>query len=434
MKAKNRFDEQLILAITWLFAVMLEQFWGNFIDWLNGLTIIDFLLIFWPLILIDFTRSILKCVLLLLHALVIKFKRKKQLWEYFAPSVSIIIPAHNEEKVIERAIISALEVDYSNKEIIVVDDGSADRTYHVAYPYAQRGLIKLLRRRTASGSKAGALNYGILFASGDIIITVDADTLLERNAIREAVKHLADPQVSAVSGNVRILAGEHGGRNLLVKLQAYEYLLSLELGRRFNSLIGTLLIISGAFGAFWKSHVEHLGHYDKDTITEDFDITVKMRKLGKRLVFAESAIAWTFCPETWRDWVRQRIRWTRGQVETLRKHSDIFSKRKFDFRLVASVYDMVFTDIILLFIRFSWLLFIGICLSSAFVYALLLSVVFYIAIEFLTIITAGFLSPRKEDLKKAYLAPLIVLFYRPFYAVVRLKAYLDWLLKRQSRW
>ncbi|MGB9915107.1 MAG: glycosyltransferase family 2 protein [Candidatus Bathyarchaeales archaeon] len=176
--------------------------------------------------------------------------------------------------------------------------------------------------------KSGALNYGILFASGEVIVTMDADTLLERNAIQEAVKRLANPSVSAVSGNVRVLSGEHGGRNLLVKLQAYEYLLSLELGRRFNSIMGTLLIISGAFGAFWKRSVEQLGQYDKDTITEDFDITIKMRKLGKRLVFAENAVAWTFCPETWRDWIRQRLRWTRGQVETLNKHRDIFFKEE----------------------------------------------------------------------------------------------------------
>ena len=424
----------MIFAAACFSMLIFESFWRNFIGWLSSLTLIDFLLVFWPLILFDFTRSVGKAVLLLLHALFTKFSGKKRPMEHFTPKVSIIIPAHNEEKVIERAINSALETDYPNKEIIVVDDGSTDRTYQLAYPYAQKGLIKLLRRKTASGSKSGALNYGILFASGDVIVTVDADTLLERDAIREAVKHLANPEVSAVSGNVRILAGEQGRKNLLVKLQAYEYLLSLELGRRFNSLMGTLLIISGAFGAFWKSNVEHLGQYDKDTITEDFDITIKMRKLGKRLVFAENAIAWTFCPETWRDWIRQRLRWTRGQVETLKKHSDIFSKKNFDFRFVAALYDMLLMDVILLFIRFLWLFFIIAFLQATFVYVLLLSMILYMGMEFLTIITAGLLSPRKEDLRKAYLAPLVVLFYRPYYAVVRMKAYVDWLLKRQSRW
>ncbi|MGB9842273.1 MAG: glycosyltransferase family 2 protein [Candidatus Bathyarchaeales archaeon] len=424
----------MTFAINYLATLMVESFWRNFANWLSSLTLIDFLLIFWPLILIDFTRSVVKCVLLLFHSFFINLKRKSKSPEYFTPKVSLIIPAHNEEKAIERAVTSALEVDYPNKEIIVVDDGSTDRTYQLAYPYAQKGLIKLLRRESASGSKAGALNYGVLFARGDVIVTVDADTLIERDAIKEIVKPLANPKVSAVSGNVRILAGEHGGQNLLVKLQAYEYLLSLELGRRFNSLIGTLLIISGAFGAFWKSNIVNLGQYDKDTITEDFDITVKMRKLGKRLVFAENAIAWTFAPETWRSWIRQRVRWTKGQVETLKKHSDIFSKKKYDFKFVAALYDMLLIDIILLFIRIAWFFFIALFSQSTFMYVLFLSTIMYLGMEFLTIITAGLLSPRKEDLKKAYLAPVAVLFYRPFYAIVRMKAYADWLLKRRTRW
>ena len=191
--------------------LFIVSFWENFVSWINSLTWFDFILLFWPLILVDFTRSIGKCLLLLLHATYVKARQKKQEATSFYPKVSLIIPAHNEEKVIVRAIDSALETDYPNKEIIVVDDGSTDRTSQLAYPYAQKGQIKLLHRNTASGSKAGALNYGLLFATGDVIVTVDADTLLERNAIKEAVKPLSASRVSAVSGNVRILRGELGG-------------------------------------------------------------------------------------------------------------------------------------------------------------------------------------------------------------------------------
>ena len=414
---------------------ILESFWENFISWFSSLTLVDFVLIFWPLIVIDFTRSTGKCLLLLFHSIYRKVRWERHMSPPdFSPKVSLIIPAHNEERVIVRAIDSALETDYPNKEIIVVDDGSTDRTSQLAYGYQQNGKIMLLRRDTASGSKAGALNYGLLFASGEVIVTVDADTLLERNALKEAIKPLSDPRASAVSGNVRILGGELGGNNILVKLQAYEYLVSLELGRRFNSIMGTLLIISGAFGAFWKKNVSHIGQYDKDTITEDFDITIKMRKLGKRLIFAEKAIAWTFVPETWRDWKHQRTRWTRGQLESLKKHHDILSKKKFDFRLVAATYDMLFMDIILLFIRLIWFFLIGFFFQWTVVYVLLLSIIMYFGLEFLSIITAGLLSPRKEDLKKAYLAPVVVLFYRPYYALIRIKSYIDWLLKKKIRW
>jgi cellulose synthase/poly-beta-1,6-N-acetylglucosamine synthase-like glycosyltransferase len=352
----------------------------------------------------------------------------------FSPKLSLIIPAHNEEKIIVRAIEAALEADYDNKEIIVIDDGSRDRTYELAYSYAKRGLIKLFRRDVASGSKAGALNFGLLFATGDVIVTVDADTLIERDALKEIVKPLSNPSVSAVSGNVMVLRGEHGANNLLVKLQAYEYLVSLELGRRFNALINTLLIISGAFGSFWKKHTVSLGQYDSDTITEDFDITLKVRKLGKRLAFADKAISWTFTPETWRDWRRQRTRWSRGQVESLWKHRNIFFGKRFDLMLVLAVYDMVIMDILLLFIRLGWFIYIFIYIQQALLYIMLLIIAIYLIMELIVALTAETLSPRKRLLKNIYLVPIMTLFYRPYYSMIRLKAYLEWLMQKRSTW
>lgn len=412
---------------------LLEQYFGGFLEWVGSLTWVDFILIFWPLLIVDFIRTLLKVTVI--YAYLIHSRMRKVYYPfYFTPKISIIIPAHNEEKVIVRAIESALETDYPNKEIIVVDDGSADRTYQLAYPYAEKGLIKLLRRDVASGSKAGALNHGLMYATGDVIVTVDADTMLERQAIKEAVKPLSNPKISAVSGNVKVLRGEHGKNNLLVKLQAYEYLLSLELGRRFNSIVGTLLIISGAFGAFWKKYVDSLGRYDKDTITEDFDITVKMRKLGRRLFFAENAVAWTFVPERWRDWRRQRLRWTIGQAETLWKHRNVFLKETFELRFVLAIYDMLFMDVILLFIRVAWLTLTFAILGQTMLYVLTLSIIIYLLLEMFLAITAGLLSPRKQDLKKIWLAPVMVMFYRPLYALVRLEAYVRWALKKRTGW
>jgi cellulose synthase/poly-beta-1,6-N-acetylglucosamine synthase-like glycosyltransferase len=411
----------------------LGLFVEGFTHWLSSLTLIDFLAIFWPLLLFDFLRSVGKSVFLLGYEVWQELARPK-FDKSFRPGLSLVIPAHNEEKIIVRSIESALEADYEGKEIIVVDDGSEDRTYELALPYARRGLIKLLHRDVASGSKAGALNYGLLFASGDVIVTVDADTVLERGSLKEIVKPLSDNSISAVSGNVRVLRGENGANNLLVRLQAYEYVISLELGRRFNSAIGTLLMISGAFGAFWRKNVASIGQYDKDTITEDFDMTVKMRKLGKRLFFSEGAVCWTFAPETWRDWRRQRIRWTRGQIETLWKHANIFGLKGFDLRLIASVYDMLLMDTVLLFGRFAWLLLIVVFYQPTIVYIMLVSMLMYLLIEFVTIATAITLSRRKSDFGSILLVPIVVLFYRPYYSLIRLRAYVDWALGRESRW
>ncbi|MEM2307292.1 MAG: glycosyltransferase family 2 protein, partial [Candidatus Bathyarchaeia archaeon] len=215
---------------------------------------------------------------------------------------------------------------------------------------------------------------------------------------------------------------------------AYEYLVSLELGRRFNAMIKTLLIISGAFGAFWREYVSSLGEYDVDTITEDFDITIKVRKLGRKLAFAEKAIAWTFTPETWRDWRRQRTRWSKGQIESLWKHRNLFFGGRFDLMLVLAVYDMVLMDILLLFMRIAWLAYVILFMHQTILYVMPLSLILYFMIELTVIITAGILSPRKNDLKKAYLVPIMVLFYRPYYSIIRLKAYLQWFLHRKVSW
>ena len=409
------------------------SFCQNFIKWLNSLTLIDFIWILGLLIIIDVLRPIGKCIILLFNSGYRKIKPLKAA-NFFNPKISLIIPAHDEEEMIVKSIEAALETDYENKEIIVVDDGSKDRTYDLAYSYAKNGSIKLFRRDIASGSKAGALNYGLSFASGDVIVTVDADTFIERNSLKEIIKPLKDPNVSAVSGNVRVLKGEDKGSNLLVKLQSYEYLQALELGRRFNALIRTLLIISGAFGAFWKKNVTSIGDYDSDTITEDFDITLKMKKIGKKLAFAEKAISWTHVPETWNDWRRQRTRWTMGQAQSLWKHRNIFRKRAFNTMLVVAVYDMVFIDIILLFIRFTWFLYIIFFFQSTFYYVMFFSFILYLIVEFLTFLTAGILSSRKGDLKNIYLIPLMVIFYRPYYSIIRFNAYLNYVMKKESKW
>ncbi len=195
-----------------------------------------------------------------------------------------------------------------------------------------------------------------------------------------------------------------------------------------------MLIISGAFGAFWKENVRSLGEYDRDTMTEDFDLTFKMRKLGKRLYFVDKAISWTFVPETWGDWRRQRVRWTKGQAETLWKHRNVLFGKGFDVRFVAAVFDMLLMDVVVLFMRLTWFGYLIFFYSPTFIYITVFSFMLYMVLELVAFVTAGLLSPRKGDLKSIYLLPIVVLFYRPYYSMIRMKAYLDWILKRESRW
>ena len=407
---------------------------NGFFEWLYSLSIWDLTLILLFPVIVDFSRSFGKSTFLLLHSA--KEKKKRQLRNSLHPNskISLLIPAYNEEANIRNALQTAIESSYSNKEIIVIDDGSTDNTYKIAYEFAQKKLIKLIRREQSSGSKAGALNYGAAYATGDIIISVDADTLIERKALDEIAKYFEDKKIMAVSGNVRILSGDGGVQNLLTKLQAYEYLISMEMGRRYNAILNSLLIISGAFGSFRKELFSGVGMYDKDTLTEDFDLTVKVRKSGAKLEFATESIGWTFCPNNWKTWRRQRIRWTQGQLRTLLKHKDITWTSGYRFVLIMSVYDMWFMDIVLLVARFVWIPFLVLYFTTTWFYMMTFIFIIYMISEAFVIVSAGILSPRKEDLRYVYLAPIMVFFYRPLYVIIRFVAYLEYFFGRNVKW
>jgi biofilm PGA synthesis N-glycosyltransferase PgaC len=412
----------------------------EFTSWISTSTPLEITGVILIPILLDFIRSYGKSIFLILHAVFMMILRVKR-WimgdseKTFTemPGVSLIIPAHNEERSIIRSIESALETNYRNKEVIVVDDGSSDRTYERALPYARKGLIKLAQR-SVSGSKAGAVNYGLLFAKNDIIIVVDADTLIERNSLRKLVTPFIDSSVIAVSGNVRILGGDNETDNLLVKLQSYEYLLSLDMGRRFNAITGTIMIIPGAFGSFRREIVKSMGGYDSDTITEDFDITLKMLKTKGRICFAGDAISWTFAPDTWRAWRRQRIRWTRGQIETLHKHRDVFSNQRFGLSMITAYSDMFFMDFSSLLIKTVWMVLLPFFYSEVLGYVLVLLGLLYILSDVLAFLVVTALSSERNFLSKIYLIPLMVFFYRPYYGLVRLKGYFDWFQGTAGRW
>ncbi|PVX27847.1 MAG: hypothetical protein CW716_00160 [Candidatus Bathyarchaeum sp.] len=188
------------------------------------------------------------------------------------PLVTIVVPAHNEEKVIQRCIEAILEIDYPKKEVIVVDDGSTDNTYQLASSYRTKG-VKVIRRLEAGG-KSGALNTGILIAKGEIIITCDADSMIARSALRKIVSRFQDPTVTAVAGNVKVL----NRTNLVTKCQALEYIVNENIYRRVFDIFGVVPVVPGPLASFRRKSLKEIGFYDRDTLTEDFDITVKLLK------------------------------------------------------------------------------------------------------------------------------------------------------------
>jgi len=219
-----------------------------------------------------------------------KHKENTQSVKDVFPLVSIIVPAYNEEKVIGRTIDSLLDLEYPKKEIIVVDDGSEDQTLAIANSY--KGRIKVLHKRNKG--KAFALNYGVYHAKGEIVIVVDADTILKKDAIISIVRQFATSEdVAAVGGNIKV-----GNRvNWLTWCQALEYVTGINIMRRAFDIYGTINMVPGALGAFKKSKLPSTGLYNSDTLVEDFDLTVRTIKSGYAVHGSNTAIAFTEAPQ-----------------------------------------------------------------------------------------------------------------------------------------
>lgn len=226
---------------------------------------------------------------------------------------SVIIPAYNEAAVIESCIKSVLASEYRRFEVIVIDDGSGDRTAELAFKINDRRL-KVVRK--PNGGKASALNHGIDLARADYVIAIDADTVFQPDTLRQMMRHFQDQRVGAVSGNTRI-ANRH---KLLTKLQSLEYIVGFNLDRRMGDLFDCITVVPGAIGAFRKSALRKVGGFTYDTLAEDTDLTLSIKEQGYRIIYDASAVAYTEAPATVRELLKQRFRWTFGTMQAVWKH------------------------------------------------------------------------------------------------------------------
>jgi cellulose synthase/poly-beta-1,6-N-acetylglucosamine synthase-like glycosyltransferase len=239
------------------------------------------------------------------------------------------------------------------------------------------------------------------------------------------------PNVNSVAGNIRVFRGNN---DLLEKLQAYEYLISFELGRSFNEAMGNLMFVSGGFGAFKRKYFESTGKYDRDILTEDLDFSIKAMKHEGRIVYQENAVSSTIVPSSWRDWYNQRIRWSRGQAETLWKHRNLLGGGLYSPKLILSYLDMILMDFVLLFVRYFWFVYYTLNNMRFAPYVFTLILLIYLIMEIFVFLSSVSISRRKEDLRLFWLIPLIVIFYRQIYSFIRLNGYLNWFNKKESQW
>ena len=295
------------------------------------------------------------------------------LWRRYsdaAPPIALLAPAYNEAMTIAESVRSLLSLHYPSFEVIVVNDGSRDETlqvlidmfelrpiqrhYELAIDHAPiRGVYgarhqpRLIVVDKENGGKADALNAGINVSRAPIFCSMDADSLLEPDALLRAVRpFVEDPERTvAVGGTVRIANGctiSHGRvvevrppRNLLALLQTVEYLRAFLMARLAWSRINALTIISGAFGLFRSARVIEAGGYTHGTVGEDMELVVKLHRLMRdkglpyRIAFVPEPVCWTEAPEDLRVLGRQRARWHRGALETFERHSDVLIKPRY---------------------------------------------------------------------------------------------------------
>ncbi|MGH8868606.1 MAG: bifunctional polysaccharide deacetylase/glycosyltransferase family 2 protein [Actinomycetes bacterium] len=232
----------------------------------------------------------------------------------YCPSVSVIVPAHNEAMGIEATVRSLVDTSYPGEvEIVVVDDGSTDGTGAIA---ANLGLPRVTVIRQENAGKPAALNTGIAVSRHAVLVLVDADTVFESHTIERLVAPLSDARVGAVSGNTKV----GNVRGILGRWQHIEYVIGFNLDRRMFDLLKCMPTVPGAIGAFRWTALARVGGVSRDTLAEDTDLTMAICRAGWHVVYEPTARAWTEAPSSLAQLWRQRYRWCYGTLQSMWKH------------------------------------------------------------------------------------------------------------------
>ena len=270
---------------------------------------------FWIALVLLGLRILALAVLAPLQARRKRSVQSKDLLARFEPTVSVVVPAYNEEAVIERTVRTLLAQEPPVLEILCIDDGSTDATLEILErEFGHDRRVRILGKE--NGGKASALNLGFLQAHGELVVALDGDTLFARDTVAHLCAPFVDPRVAAVAGNAKV-----GNVNsALTRWQALEYITAQNLERRAWDLIAAVPIVPGAVGAWRRDVVLRAGGFHEDTLAEDTDLTLRLLAQGHRVSYAERGLAFTEAPETARGLLKQRFRWTYGVLQACWKH------------------------------------------------------------------------------------------------------------------
>lgn len=265
----------------------------------------------------------------------------------FYPFVSIIVPVYNEEKVVAESVRSLLDLDYPNYEIIIVNDGSTDDTKKVAetlvgYQKGRYNEIKVSLIDKPNGGKSRALNAGIRYSKAEFVLCMDGDSQLNEDSLKLAVRHFTNPEIGAVAGNVKVM---NRGK-FFTDLQALEYIEGLNMARSAQSFIKLVNIIPGPIGLFRKKAIEEAGFYSSDTFAEDADLTLKILANGWKIYYEPNSISYTEAPAKLQQLMKQRYRWTRGIIQSIRKHKKLMINPTINFGDTLILWSMFYEALI----------------------------------------------------------------------------------------
>ncbi len=231
------------------------------------------------------------------------------------PAVTAVIPAYNEEKTIVSTVRSVLAADYKKLDVIVVDDGSKDKTLEILRSeFGEDPRVTILTKE--NGGKSSALNMGIAQAKSQLLLLLDADTMIAPDSVRLLAPHFKDPKVAAVSGNTRV-GNVH---NFITRFQRVEYIRDFNLIKNGMCRFNAQPVVPGALGMWRRSAILECGGYSTDTLGEDRDLSMALLKKGYKTEFEPLAFSETEAPDNLRNFVRQRFRWTYSTLQCERKY------------------------------------------------------------------------------------------------------------------
>ncbi|MEV8039851.1 MULTISPECIES: glycosyltransferase family 2 protein [unclassified Arthrobacter] len=347
------------------------------------------------------------------------------------PTVSIIVPAYNEATVIENCVRSIQLTTYDRYEVVLVDDGSTDNTLELMHELAA-GDPRITVLTQENAGKGAALNRGLNYSTGEVLMFVDADGIFSRSTVKRMLQGFTDRRVGAVCGDDRPV----NLNRVQTRMLAFISHVGTGLVRRALTVIGCLPIVSGNIGAFPRSVLADVGPFREDTVGEDLELTWRVHRAGYNVVFAPKALVYAESPSTVHALWRQRVRWARGLLQTMRVHKDMIGnlrRGRFGAYLLFNTVTMVALPVLQLFLLLDLLLLVagGRSPLGADAWAVL----GWLGLVVTAVLTLFGLSLNRAwpDLRHAWTLPLVP-FYSVFTGLTMAAALLQETRGKQAHW